>query len=237
MKIVSAAVLLMMIGACAPTSRLKEPNSFPPLGVNESVFWIEQRQAVQRAKAPVRSFAATASAPVAAQPLSATKNVAAAPVKTVSPAPVPVPTRVNVDAASTRLITASTGADAVSVIFVEACLKTAASPNTARPTLLALGFKESGKSGTRQTYTSDYATATLSKDTRTNALGQCTVTPKSVAFEEMVPAFRRAVAGSGVPVQQLPNEEAYVIGNTGAVALVSRSGGALTRTQPGVFKP
>jgi len=226
----------MMIGACAPTSRLKEPNSFPPLGVNESVYWIEQRQNIQRAKAPVRSFAATTSAPVAAQPLTATKYVAAAPVKTVTPAPVAVPTRVNVDTASTRLVTPKTGADAVSVIFVEACLKTAGSPNTARPKLLALGFKESGKNASRQTYTSNYATATLSKDTRTDALGQCTITPKSVAFEEMVPAFRRAVASSGVPVQQLPNEEAYVIGNTGAVALVSRSGASLTRTQPGVFK-
>jgi hypothetical protein len=120
--------------------------------------------------------------------------------------------------------------------FVAACVATSSNPDAAGPTLESLGFRKTGGSGVSGQYTSSFATAEVSQDTRGNRAGQCVVTPKSATFSEVVAQLNAQVPRSGVPAMKLGGEEAWIIGNTGAVALVSRSTGAMTRTQPGVFR-
>jgi cytochrome c2 len=120
--------------------------------------------------------------------------------------------------------------------FVAACVRTADNPNAAGPTLESLGFRKTGGSGPGGTYSSSFATAVVSVDTRSSSAGQCVVTPKSATFGDVVALLGSQIAASGVPAMKLGGEEAWILGNTGAVALVSRSKGAMTRTQPGVFR-
>lgn len=120
--------------------------------------------------------------------------------------------------------------------FVAACVRTADNPNAAGPTLESLGFRKTGGSGPGGTYSSSFATAVVSVDTRSSSAGQCVVTPRSATFGDVVALLGSQIAASGVPAMKLGGEEAWILGNTGAVALVSRSKGAMTRTQPGVFR-
>ena len=120
--------------------------------------------------------------------------------------------------------------------FVEACVKTAGNPDAAGPTLESLGFRKTGGSGAGGSYSASFASAVVSVDTRSGGAGQCVVTPKSASFAEVVAQLNAQLPASGVPAMKLGGEEAWILGSTGAVALVSRSKGAMTRTQPGVFR-
>jgi hypothetical protein len=144
----------------------------------------------------------------------------------------------NTSAAATKPASASSANTTQSAVaaFVAACVRTAGNPDAAGPTLESLGFRKTGGSGPGGTYASSYATAVVSVDTRSSSAGQCTVTPKSAAFGDVVALLGSQIAASGVPAMKLGGEEAWILGNTGAVALVSRSKGAMTRTQPGVFR-
>lgn len=119
--------------------------------------------------------------------------------------------------------------------FIAACVKTADNPDAAGPTLESLGFRKTGGSGAGGSYTSSFASAVISVDTRSGRAGQCVVTPKSAAFGEVVAQLNAQLPASGVQAMKLGGEEAWILGS-GAVALVSRSKGAMTRTQPGVFR-
>lgn len=119
--------------------------------------------------------------------------------------------------------------------FITACVKTTGNPDAAGPTLESLGFRKTGGSGVGGTYASAFATAVVSVDTRSNRAGQCVVTPKSSGFAEVVAQLNAQIPQSGVPAMKLGGEEAWIL-DSGAVALVSRSKGAMTRTQPGVFR-
>lgn len=119
--------------------------------------------------------------------------------------------------------------------FVEACVKTAGNPDAAGPTLESLGFRRTGGSGAGGSYSASFASAVISVDTRSGRAGQCVVTPKSASFGDVVAQLSAQLPASGVPAMKLGGEEAWILGSTGAVALVSRSKGAMTRTQPGVF--
>lgn len=119
--------------------------------------------------------------------------------------------------------------------FIAACVKTAENPDAAGPTLESLGFRKTGGSGAGGSYTSSFASAVISVDTRSGRAGQCVVTPKSASFAEVVAQLNAQLPQSGVPAAKLGGEEAWILGS-GAVALVSRSKGAMTRTQPGVFR-
>lgn len=130
---------------------------------------------------------------------------------------------------------ASSTQSAVSA-FVAACVKTASNPDAAGPTLESLGFRKTGGSGAGGKYASAYATAEVSVDKRSNRAGQCVVTPKSATFSQVVAQLNAQISQSGVQATKLGGEEAWILGATGAVALVSRSKGAMARTQPGVFR-
>lgn len=119
--------------------------------------------------------------------------------------------------------------------FIAACVKTADNPDAAGPTLESLGFRKTGGSGAGGSYTSSFASAVISVDTRSGRAGQCVVTPKSASFTEVVAQLNAQLPASGVQAMKLGGEEAWILGS-GAVALVSRSKGAMTRTQPGVFR-
>jgi hypothetical protein len=119
--------------------------------------------------------------------------------------------------------------------FIAACVKTADNPDAAGPTLESLGFRKTGGSGAGGSYTSSFASAVISVDTRSGRAGQCVVTPKSASFTEVVAQLNVQLPQSGVSAAKLGGEEAWILGS-GAVALVSRSKGAMTRTQPGVFR-
>lgn len=138
-------------------------------------------------------------------------------------------------AAPAAAASANTTQSAVAA-FVTACVKTAGNPDAAGPTLESLGFRKTGGSGTGGKYTSSFATAVVSVDTRSNRAGQCVVTPKSASFSEVVAQLNAQIPASGVSAMKLGGEEAWVLGSTGAVALVSQSKGAMTRTQPGIFR-
>ncbi len=141
-------------------------------------------------------------------------------------------------AAATKPASASSANTTQSAVaaFVAACVRTAGNPDAAGPTLESLGFRKTGGSGPGGTYSSSFATAVVSVDTRSSSAGQCVVTPKSASFGDVVALLGSQIAASGVPAMKLGGEEAWILGNTGAVALVSRSKGAMTRTQPGVFR-
>jgi cytochrome c2 len=145
------------------------------------------------------------------------------------------PTNTSAAATEPAASSANTTQSAVAA-FVAACVRTADNPNAAGPTLESLGFRKTGGSGPGGTYSSSFATAVVSVDTRSNSAGQCVVTPKSATFGDVVALLGAQIAASGVPAMKLGGEEAWILGNTGAVALVSRSKGAMTRTQPGVFR-
>ena len=117
-----------------------------------------------------------------------------------------------------------------------ACVQTASTPDAAAATLQSLGFRRSGTSRGGATFEAPYATAAIDPDTRTGGAGQCTVTPRSSTFAATATELNAAMQSSGLPATKLPGEEAWVLGSTGAVVLVSRSGGAMTRSQPGVFR-
>lgn len=119
--------------------------------------------------------------------------------------------------------------------FIEACVKTAASPNAAPQVLKSLGFKSNGVKKGRMSFSAPFGTASVSKS-KNGGLGQCVVTPKSASFSTVVSQMRSAVPASGVPTRKLGNEEAWLVGNTGSVVLISRKKGAMTRTQPNVFR-
>lgn len=119
--------------------------------------------------------------------------------------------------------------------FIAACVKTADNPEAAGPTLESLGFRKTGGSGAGGSYTSSFASAVISLDTRSGRAGQCVVTPKSASFGDVVAQLNAQLPASGVQAMKLGGEEAWILGS-GAVALVSRSKGAMTRTQPGVFR-
>lgn len=222
------------LAACSsPISTATGPTGpeMPPLGLAATAVWLDDREALIKASE-------TRAAEVLEQEAAAEQTVvlaASAPVAATSATASSTARRSPGDVA-TDIILAGNGSEVVATIFVEACLKTASNPNDAKPALLSLGFKEGRKRGTRQEFKTSFATASLSDDTRGGGVGQCTVTPKAGNFQQMVPEFRNAVTDSGVSVRRIPNEEAYVVGDTGAVALISRSGAALTRTQPGVFR-
>jgi len=120
--------------------------------------------------------------------------------------------------------------------FVAACVNTAQSPNSAPSILLSRGFVDKGTRDGRLRFESATATAALSNNTNGGGLGQCSVTPKGGNFSASVAALNQQVRNATVSVRKLPNEEAWLIGATGAVALISRSRGAMTRTQPNVFR-
>lgn len=115
-----------------------------------------------------------------------------------------------------------------------ACVQTASTPDAAAA-LQSLGFRPSGTSRGTATFEAPYATAAIDPDTRTGGAGQCTVTPRSSTFAATATELNAAMQSSGLPATKLPGEEAWVLGSTGAVVLVSRSG-AMTRSQPGVFR-
>lgn len=119
--------------------------------------------------------------------------------------------------------------------FIAACVKTSDNPDAAGPTLESLGFRKTGGSGAGGSYSSSFASAVISVDTRSGRAGQCVVTPKSASFGEVVAQLNAQLPASGVQAMKLGGEEAWILGS-GAVALVSRSKGAMTRTQPGVFR-
>lgn len=119
--------------------------------------------------------------------------------------------------------------------FIAACVKTADNPDAAGPTLESLGFRKTGGSGSGGSYSSSFASAVISVDTRSGRAGQCVVTPKSASFAEVVAQLNAQLPASGVQAMKLGGEEAWILGS-GAVALVSRSKGTMTRTQPGVFR-
>ncbi|MEM8656319.1 MAG: hypothetical protein AAGF36_16430 [Pseudomonadota bacterium] len=226
------------VAACtSPISTADGPTGpeLPPLGLASTAIWLEQREALlprhQRRAAEVRAEQSVAAPQPTAQPLAAPTR----PVTTAAAAAPQTSTRVNVDRFVNRILFADSNAEIATLVFVEACLKTSASPNDAAGILKQLGFKERReRRGSR--FTTDYATVLLSNNPATGAFGQCVVQPRNATFEQVVPEFTQQIEASGVPVRKLSNEIAYVIGDTRAVALVSRAGGAMTRTQRGVFR-
>ena len=146
------------------------------------------------------------------------------------------PVTTSAAAAKPATVSSANATQSAVAAFVAACVKTAGNPDAAGPTLESLGFRKTGGSGPGGQYTSAFATAVVSVDTRTNNAGQCVVTPKSATFSEIAPLLGAQISASGIPAMKLGGEEAWILGNTGAVALVSRSKGAMTRTQPGVFR-
>lgn len=141
----------------------------------------------------------------------------------------------SVQAAPATAASANTTQSAVAA-FITACVKTAGNPDAAGPTLESLGFRKTGGSGAGGEYASSFATAVVSVDTRSNRAGQCVVTPKSASFSDVVAQLNAQIPASGISAMKLGGEEAWVLGSTGAVALVSQSKGAMTRTQPGIFR-
>lgn len=123
-----------------------------------------------------------------------------------------------------------------SKVFVEACVKTASNPNAAAEVLKSMGFRPSGTKRGDAVFTHSVGKATLSSDSRTGGYGQCSVTPKSGSFEESYAGLRALMPQSGVQAMPLGGEAAWMLPQTRAVVLVSRSKGAMTRTQPGVFR-
>ncbi len=108
--------------------------------------------------------------------------------------------------------------------FVNACVSTSASPANASGRFEELGF-----SGGPSEFRSSYARAQLSEN------GQCNLTPNGGNFSSVVAELKRQMTISGVQARELGGEEAWLLPG-GAVVLVSRSGGAMTRTAPGVFR-
>ncbi|MEL6519867.1 MAG: hypothetical protein AAFQ66_02825 [Pseudomonadota bacterium] len=123
-----------------------------------------------------------------------------------------------------------TSAQTAAAAFVQGCVGTTTNPGRATEVLKSLGFSETRFARGRQNMTSSFGTASVWPG------GQCTVTPKSGSLSQMIPLVSAELAKSGIPVRKLPGEEAWLIGSTGAIALISRSGGAMTRTQPGVAR-
>ncbi len=121
--------------------------------------------------------------------------------------------------------------------FMSACVNTTTNPNAAPAALIANGFTEIAQRDGARRFESATATASLGTDTNTGAIGQCNVTPKGGTFSSSVAALRARMTQSSIPAIQLPGEEAWIMGNTGAVVLISRNQGAMTRTQPNVFRP
>lgn len=144
------------------------------------------------------------------------------------------PTATTSTSAAAPAASANTTQSAVAA-FIAACVKTADNPDAAGPTLESLGFRKTGGSGSGGSYSSSFASAVISVDTRSGRAGQCVVTPKSASFAEVVAKLNAQLPASGVQAMKLGGEEAWILGS-GAVALVSRSKGAMTRTQPGVFR-
>jgi len=120
--------------------------------------------------------------------------------------------------------------------FISACVNTSSNPNAAPGALEALGFRLTGTRNGKKKYTSSFATASVSTDTRGGGFGQCTVTPRSASFSNVVSLLGAEIMATGTTIRKLGGEEAWLIGSTGAVALVSRQGSAMTRTQPNVFR-
>jgi hypothetical protein len=146
------------------------------------------------------------------------------------------PTETSDAAAAPATAESSNTTQSAVAAFVAACVKTAGNPNAAGPTLESLGFRKTGGSGAGGQYSSSFATAVVSADTRGSGAGQCVVTPKSSSFGDVVAVLGAQLPASGVAATKLGGEEAWILGDTGAVALVSRSKAAMTRTQPGVFR-
>lgn len=126
--------------------------------------------------------------------------------------------------------------DAAVTAFISACVNTTSNPNAAPAVLESLGFRQTGTRNGAMKYTSSFATASVSTNTRGGGLGQCTVTPRSASFSNVVSQLNTEIITTNFTVRKLGGEEAWLIGGTGAVALVSRQGGAMTRTQPNVFR-
>ncbi|WP_415921488.1 hypothetical protein [Tateyamaria sp. SN6-1] len=235
-QLIPAFVITAALAACdSPISSASGPTGpeLPPLGLASTAIWLEEREALttrgaQRAT-EIQSAQRTQEIRTGERPVP----VAAAPARAQSAGS---NTALNVDQVANRLLAARAPGEAATIIFVEACLKTAASPDAAASVLKRLGFKERRARNNRTEFTSSFVTATLSQDTRGSGFGQCTVTPRNAGFAQVLPVFLNDVRASGVPVTQLPGENAFVIGNTGAVALISGGSGAMTRTQPGVFR-
>jgi hypothetical protein len=108
--------------------------------------------------------------------------------------------------------------------FMLACVSTTRAPSGASERFTELGF-----SGGPEDFTSSYAKANISSN------GQCNLTPKSGNFSSVVTELSRQMANSNVEARKLGGEEAWLFSN-GAVVLISRSGGGMSRTAPGVFK-
>lgn len=145
------------------------------------------------------------------------------------------PTTTTAPEASTALTSQS--AVSATTAFIEACVKTASNPNAAPNVLQSLGFRPTGTQGGDMTFSSPFATAEVSRDTRSaGAYGQCNVTPKSGSFSNSVAELNIAMSQTGMAATKIGGEEGWLLLQTRAVVLVSRSKGTMTRTQPGVFR-
>lgn len=129
----------------------------------------------------------------------------------------------------------STATQDATAAFITACINTSKNPNAALPALLSLGFKEIGTRKGMRRFKSATATAALSSDSNGGGLGQCSVTPKGGNFPSSVAALNQQIGRATISAKKLSGEAAWIIGSTGAIAIVARKEGAFTRTQPNVL--
>ncbi|AHB86006.1 hypothetical protein KQ247_10380 [Ruegeria pomeroyi] len=123
--------------------------------------------------------------------------------------------------------------DAVNA-FIEACVKTAASPNSAPQAFEALGFGKKENRNGGYDFQSPYATAQVSLRAgvgKTTELGQCQVIPNGGNFQTSAALLSQQISKPSFRAKRVPGNTSWFLGNTGTIAIVSFNKGMMVRTQ------